>query len=444
MLTRLLDLPFLRAPAGLPPHEARLFTLRATAAVLGGLLHVIQLSIFFALGMRTGALLSCGSVLVFALILAGVHRGYGRTAMFLVYAEVALHAVCLTLLFGPPAGYMGYYFSLVAAPFLVFTAREWLERVVCVGLAFGVAAAVAWAGLHMEPATVVPTGTLQAFALINTLGTLFSLLVMVVYFSAATDRAEAATERARAQAERLLLNVLPAPIAARLQDEPGTIADSFPAVTVLFADIVGFTALASRESSTELVRMLNDVFSRFDRLADLHGLEKIKTIGDAYMVVGGLPVPRHDHVQAVARMALDMRLALRAYVEETGRQVDLRIGLHTGPAVAGVIGVRKFAYDLWGDTVNTASRMESHGLPGRIQVTAEVRAALDGQFALEARGLVVVKGKGELPTWFLEGPAPAAATESGGVSGSGGANGSASLASTCGAGPATGTGAGEE
>src|SRR5262249_54565665 len=158
--------------------------------------------------------------------------------------------------------------------------------------------------------------TLGGLAIMNLLGALTSILVMVLYFASATDRAEKAMMEARERSERLLLNVLPAPIAARLKDQTSTIADAFPAVTVLFADIVGFTTFAAQVPSTDLVDMLNDVFSRFDHLADAHGLEKIKTIGDAYMVVGGLPEPRDDHAQAVARMAIDMRGALRAHAEK--------------------------------------------------------------------------------------------------------------------------------
>jgi class 3 adenylate cyclase len=178
-------------------------------------------------------------------------------------------------------------------------------------------------------------------------------------------------ENAKAQdrSERLLLNILPRPIAERLKHHPTTIADAHAEVTVLFADIVEFTKFSASILPQRLVEILNDVFSEFDRLAERHGLEKIKTVGDAYMVVGGLPTPRADHAEAVAEMALEMRDALAGYEKTIGASLQLRIGIHTGPVVAGVIGRRKFSYDLWGDTVNTASRMESHGLPGVIQVT---------------------------------------------------------------------------
>ncbi len=203
------------------------------------------------------------------------------------------------------------------------------------------------------------------------------------------------------KSERLLLNILPAPIADRLKEHEATIADSFVEVTVLFADIVDFTAMSARLSPEALVNLLNGVFTEFDRLAEEHGLEKIKTIGDAYMVVGGLPVPRADHVEAVAEMGLAMTEIGERFRRDTGEPLQLRIGIHTGPVVAGVIGTRKFIYDLWGDTVNTASRMESHGVPGRIQVTAATRARLDGRYGFEERGPIEIKGKGLVSVYLL-------------------------------------------
>lgn len=205
------------------------------------------------------------------------------------------------------------------------------------------------------------------------------------------------------KSERLLLNILPKPIADQLKQRQGTIADSFTDVSVLFADIVGFTALSRRMPPTDLVVLLNEIFSTFDALATCHGLEKIKTIGDAYMVVGGLPNPQPDHAGAIAAMALDMQQVITRVRVDGAPPLSIRIGIHSGPVVAGVIGTRKFSYDLWGDTVNIASRMESHGVPGRIQVTPEVRARLDGLYLFEERGPIAVKGQGEVMTYFLVG-----------------------------------------
>lgn len=204
------------------------------------------------------------------------------------------------------------------------------------------------------------------------------------------------------RSERLLLNILPQPIAERLKQEERTIADSFREVTVLFADIVGFTKLSEQIPPTQLVELLNQTFSIFDRLAEKYGLEKIKTIGDAYMVAG-LPEPHPDYVCAVADMALDMQQALQAFNQHAQQNLKIRIGIHTGPVVAGVIGMKKFAYDLWGDTVNTASRMESHSLPGKIQVSQTTYECLRDRYEFEARGAIPIKGKGEMSTYFLKG-----------------------------------------
>jgi adenylate cyclase len=217
------------------------------------------------------------------------------------------------------------------------------------------------------------------------------------------DQNQSLLRAVRQQSEALLLNILPAPIAERLKTSPDVIADSFEAVSVLFADIVGFTSLSAKIAPEELVRILDGIFTEFDRLADERGLEKIKTIGDAYMVAAGLPMPCADHASRSAHMALDMIAALERFNERTGTDLHVRIGIHSGPVVAGVIGRRKFIYDLWGDTVNTASRMESHGVAGRVQLTDATRAELGEDLQVEARGVIEVKGKGPLRTWFLLG-----------------------------------------
>ena len=211
--------------------------------------------------------------------------------------------------------------------------------------------------------------------------------------------------------ERLLLNVLPHSIAERLKGRAEVtadsftevIADAFAEVTVLFADIVEFTKFSQRVSADVLVDVLNDVFIRFDSIAENRGLEKIKTIGDCYMAAAGLPVPVDDHAIRAAHMALDMMEAMECFNEQSRHQLNVRIGICSGAVVAGVIGKRKFTYDLWGDIVNTASRMESHGVPRRIQVTDSTRQRLSDPFMFEKRGVIYVKGAGEMHTWFLNG-----------------------------------------
>ncbi|MFN5447773.1 MAG: adenylate/guanylate cyclase domain-containing protein [bacterium] len=209
--------------------------------------------------------------------------------------------------------------------------------------------------------------------------------------------------------ERLLHNVLPKAIAERLKGRPEVMADTFsdiiadtyPDVTVLFADIVGFTKFSEGVSADVLITVLNDIFVRFDTIADHWGLEKIKTIGDSYMAAAGLPNPMPNHAERAANMALDMLEVMNHFNEQSAYQLNIRIGMSTGAAVAGVIGRRKFLYDLWGDVVNTASRMESHGVAGRIQITDSTRQQLGELFQLEKRGTIEVKGKGEMNTWFI-------------------------------------------
>ncbi len=208
---------------------------------------------------------------------------------------------------------------------------------------------------------------------------------------------------AHERAERLLRNVLPAPIAERLKRDSATIADAAEAVSVVFADLVGFTQLAAARPPAEVVRLLDGVFRGFDACAAAAGVEKIKTVGDAYFAVAGLPEARADHAAAAARFALALRGSLAAYNAAEGLALRIRIGMESGPVVAGVIGTHKFSYDLWGDTVNAAARMESHGEPDRIQVGEHAARLLAGGFVLEARGEIDVKGKGPMHTWWLTG-----------------------------------------
>ncbi|NET86819.1 MAG: PAS domain-containing protein [Kamptonema sp. SIO1D9] len=224
-----------------------------------------------------------------------------------------------------------------------------------------------------------------------------------VFFHDITQRkrTEAALKLEKRKTEGLLLNILPQAIAKRLKQKPSLIADTFEEVTILFADIVNFTQLASRVYPQQLISTLNNIFSTFDRLTEKHGLEKIKTIGDAYMVVGGVPTAKPNHAEAIAQMALDMQQVMNQFNAAHVTNLNIRIGINTGSVIAGVIGTKKFAYDLWGDAVNTASRMESHGIPGTIQVSQTTYALLRDKFLFEERGAIEVKGKGTMKTYLL-------------------------------------------
>jgi class 3 adenylate cyclase len=249
----------------------------------------------------------------------------------------------------------------------------------------------------------IPSGVEVSFFVLNFLGVCTTAYVLLQYFVRARERALAELKVEREKSERLLLNVLPASIADRLKESNQVIADGFASATVLFADIVGFTLLAQKLAPADAVVLLDSVFAGWDGLATRQGVEKIKTIGDAYMVAGGLPGPHEGHAAAIADMALAMGGEVERCTAESGLALEVRIGIDTGPVVGGVIGRAKFSYDIWGDTVNTASRMESHGIPGAIQVTERVYEQLRDRYDLRQRGTIEVKGKGPMTTYLLLG-----------------------------------------
>jgi guanylate cyclase len=280
-------------------------------------------------------------------------------------------------------------------------------------LAFGRRAGVWWFGAFIailmaaifvrrsgvpEPSEGLVLGN---FAIVLGGVTIF-LFFLFMYFVRERDRAQDEADRERARSDTLLLNILPDEIVTRLKDGERVIADRFDSATILFADIAEFTPMSASMEPNELVELLNDVFTEFDKLADDHGVEKIKTIGDAYMVAAGVPVARADHAAVLTELALDMN-ELVASRQFLGRSIHFRIGINSGPVVAGVIGERKFIYDLWGDAVNIASRMESHGAAGRIQITESTRSQLDGRYTVVSGGSIEVKGKGPMNVYFVEG-----------------------------------------
>ena len=244
----------------------------------------------------------------------------------------------------------------------------------------------------------LPEAFVRTLDVLNIVVVSFIAMVLLVTFARGRDVAQA-------RVEALLLNVLPAEVAQRLQSDPASIADHFDEVSILFADVVDFTPLSSRLDAREVVGLLDRLFTSFDELVDRFEVEKIKTIGDCYMVAAGVPRERPDHAHALAGLALEMReCAKRCLPDPDGHDLRLRIGISSGPVVAGVIGRRRFLYDLWGDTVNMASRMESHGTPDEIQITRSTWELLDDHFVTEPIGLVDVKGKGKIETWRLVGP----------------------------------------
>lgn len=251
---------------------------------------------------------------------------------------------------------------------------------------------------------IQPRWALEASFVFATIGAYLLIFVTVWYAMREVSRAEAAMEVEYERSEALLANILPSPVAEKLKNPAhGVIADSYEDASILFADIAGFTERASGIAPRDLVGFLDRLYTTFDRLVDRHGLEKIKTTGDSYMVVSGVPMPRPDHVEAIARLALDMARAVAGLRDPRGDPVPLRIGIAAGPVVAGVVGARRFFYDVWGDAVNVAARMESTDPEGRIQVPQNVYERLRDEFVFEERGEIPIKGKGLMRTWYLVG-----------------------------------------
>ena len=330
-------------------------------------------------------------------------------AQFLLIGQIAI-LLAPTLSMVPLGGFLaaggvGLWGILAPLGALVFSdvrgAARWYVAYVVVFLGSGLAGEL-WGGVSPTVPRWFTTTMLGLNVAVG--GTIVFTLLAV--FAQQRKVALAALREEQAKAESLLLNILPQSIAERLKVERRTIADQFTSASILFADVVDFTPLAERLPPTELVAVLDRVFSHFDELAENHGLEKIKTIGDCYMVAAGVPTPRPDHARALALMALDMQAATRSD-DDVGRLgLELRIGINSGPVVAGVIGRKRFLYDLWGDAVNTASRMESHGEAGRIQITGATKDLLEDEFICEPRGTIPIKGKGEIEAWYLVAPRP--------------------------------------
>ena len=330
-----------------------------------------------------------GGIWIWWIILPGA--GQVRSTMWAIVAvsagnELAVHLVLGG--FGNSGGYLGWGVAVVMMATLALSRRS----IVMLSLGFaGVLLGFGFLESTLAAGRTAPDAGLTTFLWVAVISGNVALLVILFTYLLGRLRAE------RARAEGLLLNVLPATVASELKRHGTTQALRFDEVSVLFADIVGFTPMSVEMAPEEMVAELNRVFSFFDSLVDRYACEKIRTVGDNYMVACGVPTPRREHADAAARIALAM-------IEHSeGGRFRFRIGINSGPVVAGVIGRRKFQYDVWGDTVNTASRMESHGLPGKIQITETTRHLLGDRYVCVPRGPVEIKGKGVLETWFLEG-----------------------------------------
>jgi adenylate cyclase len=319
---------------------------------------------------------------------------------FVVFAYVSIGFICFTV--GTGTGLQFYFLVAASLVVLVFG----IERIVlaAVIVAVGMGIIIALELTVPNDRGLGPSWILTAGFISSAVSSAVMIVATIWYTLREIERAEDAMESEYQRSERLLANILPETIADRLKDPSHTvIADKYDDASILFADIAGYTKRASDTPPAELVRFLDLLYTDLDALVDRHGLEKVKTSGDSYMVVSGVPIPRDDHLEALASLALDMADAVADLKDSEGRDVPLRIGMAAGPVVAGVVGAKKFFYDVWGDAVNVASRMESTDVEGRIQVPDNVYERLRDSFLLEERGHVDIKGKGLMHTWYLVG-----------------------------------------
>jgi len=396
---------WLTVPPSVERYDYRTYYSMLIANFMALLLHLSWIFIFYNLEFKTLSVINIGSVLIWIINIAILRRwGTILTAVVIGSVEVVGHQCIAIYYLGWGYGFQYFLLVIVAFAFMMNFKSMLIPGtmfVVCLFSFLEFYYKVQYWGMpHVDLGPAVR----ETFLMANVTSAFTILAIMSYVYSEAARNAEAKLELERQKSEKLLLNILPVSIAQRLKDGDKVIADHFESATVLFSDIVGFTAMSEQVTPTELVSRLNRLFSAFDDLAERHGLEKIKTIGDSYMVAGGFPELRDGHAKDVSAMALDMLEVVEQYNLEMEQSLNIRIGIHTGPAVAGVIGIKKFSYDVWGDTVNTASRMESCGMPGRIQMSEQAAGLLDDEFVIEERGTVEVKGKGcSMKTyWLLE------------------------------------------
>ena len=333
---------------------------------------------------------------------------FARTRNFRLLLVIQLLDILLTTTAGQmlvggflPSGGVGLWGILAPLGALVFLevrrAIRWFGLFVLVFLLTGIAGEV------LFPDANLPSWFTTTMLALNVIGAGAIAFTLLASFADQRNAALAALRVEQEKSELLLMNILPGSIAQRLKAASQTIADHFDSASILFADVVDFTPLAQRLPPAEVVGILDQLFSRFDTLLERHGLEKIKTIGDCYMAAAGVPDPSPDHARRAALLALDMRQAVATSLVGDGFGLELRIGINSGPVIAGVIGSKRFLYDLWGDAVNTASRMESHSMPGEIQITRATYELLKDEFVCRPRGAIEVKGKGRMETWYLVG-----------------------------------------
>lgn len=395
---------FCTLPPNIERFDQRKYYSMLIANFMAFVLHFTWIFVFASLGFPLLSRINIVSTFIFVFCMLLLRAtGMILLAVLIGMTEVVVHQGIAIYFLGWDYGFQYFLLVIVAFAFMMNF------RPMAIPVGMFLVSLFSFLGFYyrvqywLDPHVYLGNTTQEVFLMAN-VTTAFTILAIMSYvYSEAARKAEAALDIEKQKSERLLLNILPAPIAERLKEDNCIIADHFESATVMFSDIVGFTAMSEKVAPEEVVNYLNRMFSAFDDLAEKYRLEKIKTIGDAYMVAGGFPEKRACHAKDVSAMALEMLEVVKRFNMGAHQPVSIRIGIHTGPAVAGVIGIKKFAYDVWGDTVNTASRMEASGMPGRIQLSEQAAQQLDDGFIVEERGIVELKGKCSMKTFWLVG-----------------------------------------
>ncbi|MFZ2017741.1 MAG: adenylate/guanylate cyclase domain-containing protein [Methyloceanibacter sp.] len=393
--------------AGYPRAVRRRLTIVNVMAFLIAVFSVIYAGVFFYYDMHDYRHLIALNLLLTVIVLLAplAHRINDIAAALMITVAEYIALFVFVWAFGHNSGIQINYIVAAAVAFAIYGLAH-IRLAVAIIVAGLVLHVAAWFLFPPERAQFAADPSLLANLYISSAVTTFCIIALIVGY------AFTVADTARAEADALLTNILPEPIAERLKERPDAkVADSVDEASVMFSDLVGFTELAHKLGAARTVALLDQIVTEFDRLAARHGVEKIKTIGDGYMAVTGVSLPRADHLPCLARMALGLPGLVERLSAAHGVDLRVRVGLAIGPVMAGVIGTDKFSYDVWGETVNLASRLESHGLPGEIQVSEAVRKSLGDSFVFEPRGLIEVKGVGRLETWLLKEERAAATTE---------------------------------
>jgi adenylate cyclase len=410
LLSRLIQrtLPIV-AHIGADPFDSDDARLQKSSLVLGSIMFILAGAVWGVLYFLFGEWLagsiplSYAVISIFSVILFHLTRRY-RVFVFSQLLLILFLPFLLMIALGGFVASSGVILWALVCPLGALLFDEPRRALRWLAAYLGLIVLSGFLEFHPLASAALPRSLVTLFFVMN-IGTVSAIVILLLaYFVTQKDHLFVLLRDEQAKSEGLLLNILPKEIAAILKNERRTIADRYSEASVLFADMVGFTPLSARLDPVELVELLNEAFTFFDSLLDKYDVEKIRTIGDSYMVASGVPRRRPDHARALVCMALDMRDFIAGHTFANGQRVDFRIGINSGPVIGGVIGSRKFVYDVWGDAVNVASRMESHGLGGAVQITAATYELIKDEFMCEPRGSLHVKGKGEMEVWLVLSP----------------------------------------